>query len=59
MQVKAAVSVNSALLEFYWQLGRDISVKYPGKVRNAHFYANLSVDLSVRIAEGGFFQSET
>ena len=54
VQVKAAVSVNSALLEFYWQLGCDISVKYPGKVRNAHFYENLSADLSVRIAEGGF-----
>ena len=54
VQVKAAISVNSALLEFYWQLGCDISVKYPGKVRNAHFYEKLSADLSVRIADGGF-----
>ena len=24
MQMKAAVSVNAALLEFYWELGADI-----------------------------------
>ena len=27
-QIKAAISVNAALLEFYWELGRDISAKY-------------------------------
>ena len=27
-QIKAAVAVNSAMLEFYWTLGRDISKKY-------------------------------
>lgn len=27
-QIKAAVSVNSALLEFYWGLGKDISERY-------------------------------
>lgn len=26
-QIKAAVAVNSAMLEFYWTLGRDISGK--------------------------------
>ena len=30
-QIKAAVAVNSAMLEFYWSLGKDISGKYPGK----------------------------
>ena len=29
-QCKAAVAVNSAMLEFYWNLCKDISEKYPG-----------------------------
>lgn len=29
-QIKAAVAVNAALIEFYWNLGKDISEKYPG-----------------------------
>ena len=44
-QIKAAVAVNSALIEFYWNLGKDISEKYPGKKRNIAFFANLSKDL--------------
>ena len=44
-QIKAAVAVNSALIEFYWELGRDIAERYPGKVRNGEFYKNLSLDL--------------
>ena len=50
-QIKAAISVNAALLEFYWELGRDISAKYPGKRRNAHFFENLSVDLQTDIED--------
>ena len=53
-QIKAAVSVNSALLEFYWELGRDICEKYPGKTPNAHFFANLSHDLAREIPDGAF-----
>ena len=45
MQCKAAVAVNSAMLEFYWGLGKDISEKYPGKRRNVAFFAKLSQDL--------------
>ena len=44
-QIKAAVAVNSALIEFYWDLGRDIAEKYPGKKRDAGFFSKLSVDL--------------
>ena len=44
-QIKAAVAVNSALIEFYWNLGKDIAEKYPGKKRNIAFFANLSRDL--------------
>ncbi len=50
-QIKAAVAVNTTLLEFYWNLGKDISDKYPGKKRNAHFFAELSSDLKVAIPE--------
>lgn len=54
-QIKAAVSVNSTLLEFYWNLGRDICEKYPGKRRNAHFFAELSADLKIAIPDGTGF----
>lgn len=48
-QIKAAVAVNSALIEFYWNLGKDISKRYPGKVRDAGFYQKLSADLKLAI----------
>ena len=48
-QIKAAVAVNSAMLEFYWSLGKDISGKYPGKRRNVGFFDNLSNDLCLGI----------
>ena len=46
-QIKAAVSVNTSLLEFYWSLGKDISERYPGKKRNVHFFSELSADLKI------------
>ena len=49
-QIKAAVAVNSALIEYYWGLGRDISEKYPGRVRDAEFYKRLSIDLRSAIS---------
>ena len=48
-QIKAAVAVNSAMLEFYWSLGADISRMYPGKKRNLNFFENLSTDLCLGI----------
>ena len=48
-QIKAAVAVNSAMLEFYWALGADISRMYPGKKRNLNFFENLSNDLCLGI----------
>ena len=48
-QIKAAVAVNSAMIEFYWNLGKDISEKYPGKVRDAEFFKRLSNDLRLTI----------
>ena len=45
------VAVNSALIEFYWDLGRDISAKYPGKKRNVTFFDTLSRDLQHAIPD--------
>ena len=50
-QIKAAVAVNSALIEFYWNLGKDISEKYPGKKRNVEFFDTLSRDLQCAIPD--------
>ena len=45
-QIKAAVAVNSALMEFYWNLGKDISEKYVGtKIYGSGFFSRLSADL--------------
>lgn len=44
-QIKAAVSVNAALLEFYWELGRDISERYAQSRLGNEFYRVLSADL--------------
>ena len=51
-QIKAAVAVNSALIEFYWNLGKDISEKYPGKRRNVEFFETLSRDLRRELGGG-------
>lgn len=49
IQIKAAVAVNSAVLEFYWRLGHDISLLYPGKKRKIRFFETLSKDLCLGI----------
>lgn len=44
-QIKAAIRVNSELIRFYWELGRDI-VKMKADVKwGSKFYVNLSKDL--------------
>ena len=53
-QIKAAVAVNSAMLEFYWSLGADISRIYPGKKRNLNFFENLWPTFAMRIASMSF-----
>ena len=54
-QTKAAVSVNSALLEFYWNLGKDISEKYAAtQYYGSRFFECVSKDLtdSIRNPQG-------
>lgn len=46
-QIKAAVSVNSALLDFYWNLGKDISEKYAStQFYGSRFFECVSKDLT-------------
>lgn len=44
-RLKASISVNTALLEFYWSLGQDIEAKQYTNTYGSSFYKNLSKDL--------------
>ncbi|ABE52141.1 PDDEXK nuclease domain-containing protein [Methanococcoides burtonii] len=46
VQIKAAVKVNSELLQFYWELGQDIVNKQKNTKWGAGFLKQLSIDLS-------------
>ena len=45
VQLKAAVAVNSAMLQFYWELGADMVVKQTQFAWGSGFLAQLSADL--------------
>ena len=45
VQLKAAVAVNSALLQFYWELGADIVAKQQAFTWGSGFLNQLSADL--------------
>ena len=45
VQLKAAVAVNSALLQFYWELGADIVAKQEAFAWGSGFLNQLSADL--------------
>ena len=53
-QIKAAVKVNHVVLQFYWDLGKDICYKEAENKYGSKFYATLSRDLRNEIpdAEG-------
>lgn len=48
-RMKAVVAVNSSLLQFYWNLGKDISEKDLDNKYGSQFYKQLSNDLAVQI----------
>lgn len=48
-QIKAAVKVNSEMLKFYWTIGKDITERQYDNKYGAHFYENLSRDLSLAL----------
>lgn len=45
-QIKAAVKVNSEMLQFYWSIGRDISQKNYTTQYGSGFFKRLSFDLN-------------
>ncbi|MDE5874768.1 MAG: PDDEXK nuclease domain-containing protein [Muribaculaceae bacterium] len=48
-QIKAAISVNSEMLQFYWELGRDIVSMQAENKYGSKFFESLSRDLKVVI----------
>ena len=44
-QLKAAVKVNSEMLRFYWELGKDISIMSKEAGYGSNFYKTISSDL--------------
>lgn len=44
-QIKAAVKVNTFMLEFYWEMGRDISMLHEAAKWGSAFFDCLSLDL--------------
>ena len=58
-QIEAAIAVNSALIDFYWNLGRDIFEKYSKtKIYGANFFARLSADLKSAIPDARGFSTQ-
>lgn len=45
VQLKTAVAVNTALLQFYWELGQDIIEKQQNSQWGEGFLGQLSIDL--------------
>lgn len=50
-RMKAAIAVNSALLEFYWNLGKDISLNLADNRYGTGFYQKLSKDLTAELPD--------
>lgn len=48
-QIKAAISVNSELIRFYWELGRDIVEMKAEERWHDNFWKNLSEDLQTSL----------
>ena len=50
-QIKAAMKVNSELIQFYWELGRDIVEMKAEERWHENFWKNLSDDLQMALPE--------
>lgn len=54
-QIKAAVKVNTSMLEYYWEMGRDISRLYETARWGSAFFDCLSLDLKAAFpGQSGF-----
>lgn len=56
-QIKAAVKVNTSMLEFYWAMGRDISHLYAESRYGSAFFDCLSLDLKAEFPNQTGFSS--
>lgn len=57
-QIKAAIKVNSALIEMYWELGKEISERNFENTYGSGFFKQLSIDLQREFPEiAGFSKS--
>lgn len=56
-QIKAAVKVNTEMLEFYWEMGRDISRLYANAKYGTAFFDCLSLDLKAEFPNQNGFSS--
>ena len=50
-QIKAAVKVNSVMLQFYWELGKDIVERDADNRYGSKFYSSLSRDLKAALPD--------
>ncbi|MBR4171034.1 MAG: DUF1016 family protein [Kiritimatiellae bacterium] len=59
VQIRAAISVNTAMLEFYWALGKDISERYSTtEIYGTQFFNQLSADLRSAIPDATGFSPQ-
>lgn len=56
-QIKAAIKVNTEMLEFYWEMGRDISRLYANAKYGTAFFDCLSLDLKAEFPNQTGFSS--
>lgn len=57
-QIKAAIQVNSALIEMYWDLGKEIAERNFENTYGSGFFSQLSKDLQIEFPEiKGFSES--
>lgn len=56
-QLKAAVKVNRAMLEFYWELGRDLTERQFENSYGSNFYQRLSKDLQRELPDAKGFSA--
>lgn len=54
-QIKAAVKINTAMIEFYWEMGKDISILKSEAKWGSAFFDCISLDMKVEFpGETGF-----
>lgn len=58
-QIKAAVAVNTEMLQFYWELGRGIVAMQSENKYGSHFFERLSRDLKEAIPEAKSFSAKS